>query len=692
MWSHLGATGQAIKTWSEALFIKHQAANLYTESIAVSGNTVSAIHEATVRMLRSLLERHPIHSSDIICAFFTSDLMADYPARAARELLGWQAIPLLCAQETPSPHTPPGYISSLLLVNALPSADDPRRSPLRGIRGATLLAGVSQEQMHRELNWLFSAMLARNGLRPDAVLQAMVTATSDLSLADVSSAARKVLGESLPLLVARELDVPHTPRRCLRALLIIQAEQQPQPVYSEPARRWLRPDLPAHRLSALPQIVQVFPSHPLQGEIAVPSSKYQTLRAILAALLAGGESTILAPAQSDDTDVLLRACQQLGAQIRTSDQHGCHSLRIQGVSGKRRPVTPLTIDVGNAGAVLRLLLGICAAIPAEITFTTGYPNSLGRRPNADLLQALASLGAEILLQGPEGTLPITLRGGRLRGGLVHLSGKKSSQYLSALLYLAPLLGEDLEIEITDTLTSASFIDLTIRLLQQAGITVLTLERYRRYRIPGRQRYQSQTYHICGDYPSAAALLAAVSVAKGAITLRHLPPDEADGEAVLSAFAQMGVKIRRNGTAITASAQESLQGIHFDGSTAIDCVPCLAAAACFASSPSTIYNIANLRLKESDRIYDLAAALNALGCKVVPSEDALNIYPSEEITGGVEVNAQADHRLVQALAVVGLSSRRPITIRNAQHVAKSYPHFFNDLISLGASIEALAGRE
>src|SRR5262249_55622322 len=142
----------------------------------------------------------------------------------------------------------------------------------------------------------------------------------------------------------------------------------------------------------------------------------------------------------------------------------------QGVGGQVKPAPNTVIDVGNAGAVLRLLLGICASSPTPITFTTPYPESLGRRPNDDLLQALVQLGAVITNQEPEGTLPITIQGGQLQGGTVQLSGKKSSQYLSALLYLGPLLAEGLTIEITDTLTSASFIDLTLDVLGQAGIT------------------------------------------------------------------------------------------------------------------------------------------------------------------------------------------------------------------------------
>ena len=149
---------------------------------------------------------------------------------------------------------------------------------------------------------------------------------------------------------------------------------------------------------------------------------------------------------------------------------------------------------------------------------------------------------------------------------------------------------------------------------------------------------------------------------------------------------MGLEVNRSETTITASANQPLRGITFDGNTAIDSVPCIAAAACFATSKSVISNIANLRLKESDRIYDLAGALQATGCQITPYPDRLEIHPASRIEGNVDVDAHADHRLAQALAVVGLGSAHAITLHHAGHIAKSYPQFFDDLTSLGASVE------
>jgi 3-phosphoshikimate 1-carboxyvinyltransferase len=442
-------------------------------------------------------------------------------------------------------------------------------------------------------------------------------------------------------------------------------------------------------METLSRIVRICPSELLKGTAVLPSSKYHTLRAILAATLATGTSTVCYPARSDDTAVLLDACGQLGAHIQIEAQaDGRCILSIRGTGGRLEMPPGATLDAGNAGAVLRLLLGICAVLPEAITFTTPYPESLGRRPNADLLQALAQLGVVVESQTAAGTLPVTIRGGHLRGGKVQVSGKKSSQYISSLLFLGPLLEEGLDIEIIDGLTSASFVDLTIQFLTEAGITVLTRERYRRYVVPGQQRYQPQAYVIPGDWPSAAALLAAVAVAKGEITFANFPPDDTNGAAILEVFAAMGVPITRSANTVIAWSHGPLHGVTFDGNRAIDSVPAIVAAACFADGQSHIANVANLRLKESDRIDDLAMELNKAGCHVIPADDAITVYPVglDGIAGGVDLDAHADHRLIAACAIVGLGSKHPITIANADHVAKSYPHFFADLANLGAKIE------
>src|SRR5579863_5554043 len=287
------------------------------------------------------------------------------------------------------------------------------------------------------------------------------------------------------------------------------------------------------------RMVSIAPTGIVRGNPVVPSSKYYTLRYLLAATLARGESTVTLPAQSDDSEALFRGCRALGAELRWEDK----SRQVLRVRGGKLPHNgePVTINVGNAGAVLRLLLGVGAML-SNVTFVTDYAQSLGKRPNRELLAALTSLGVECEGSGTEGYLPITLHGGQLHGGRVRISGTRSSQYLSALLFLAPLIGEDLVIQVVDGLKSQPLIHITLNVLREAGIVVEHDNAMRRFVIAARQEYQPRQYVVPGDYPSAAAMLCACAVATdpgSEVQLQHLRPGEEDGEALLSALRAMG---------------------------------------------------------------------------------------------------------------------------------------------------------
>jgi 3-phosphoshikimate 1-carboxyvinyltransferase len=435
------------------------------------------------------------------------------------------------------------------------------------------------------------------------------------------------------------------------------------------------------------QRLYIAPAHHIYGEPVLPSSKYYTLRYLLAATLAQGESTVSFPAASDDSDALFRGCRALGAEVAWRDEQQ-QVLCVHGV-GRPRRTEPVTINAGNAGAVLRLLLGVGAFLP-EVTFLTSYPQSLGKRPNRELLEALNSLGAICEGTGPEGYLPVTIHGGHLHGGKVTISGARSSQYLSSLLFLAPLLGESLEIVVVDDLKSRAMVQVTLNVLREAGIVVEHDETWRRFFIGGGQAYQPRDYIVPGDYPSAAALLSTCAVTTdptSEVRLARLRPGEEDGEALLEALKAMGADLHIDGENITLHGGRRLRGIEMNGDRAIDCVPVLVALACFAEGESIFYNIENLHYKESDRIDDLCLELQRAGCAITPHRDAISVQGQpQSIEGGVVVDGHNDHRLLMALAIVALRSRRGITLSGVEHIAKSYPHFFEDLQRLGVRID------
>lgn len=348
----------------------------------------------------------------------------------------------------------------------------------------------------------------------------------------------------------------------------------------------------------------------------------------------------------------------------------------------------MTINVGNAGAVLRLLLGV-GALLSEVTFVTDYPQSLGKRPNRELLEALDFLGATCEGTGAEGYLPITLRGGNLHGGHVIISGARSSQYLSSLLFLAPLLGETVEITVVDQLKSQPLVRATLEVLQEAGIVVEHNQALDHFVIAAGQAYQPREYVIPGDYPSAAALLAACVVTSdplSELSLARLRPSDEVGEVLLAAFRSMGADLHRDGDTLIVRGGRRLYGIELDGDRVIDCIPVLVAAACFAEGESRSDNVESLHYKESDRIDDLCAELRRAGCSVFPQRDAIIVQGCPQgIEGGVIVDGHDDHRLLMALAIVGLRSRLGLTLTGVEHIAKSYPHFFDELNHLGAAI-------
>jgi 3-phosphoshikimate 1-carboxyvinyltransferase len=438
--------------------------------------------------------------------------------------------------------------------------------------------------------------------------------------------------------------------------------------------------------SQVARTLYIAPTGIVRGNPVVPSSKYYTLRYMLAATLARGESTVTFPAQSDDSEALFRGCRALGAELTWEDE----SQQVLHVSGGNVPLSgePVTINVGNAGAVLRLLLGVGALLP-DVTFVTDYAQSLGKRPNRELLTALTSLGAQCEGTGTEGYLPITLHGGKLHGGRVRISGVRSSQYLSALLFLSPLIGEQLVIQVVDGLKSQPLIQATLRVLHEAGIVIEQDSAMRRFVITAGQAYQPRQYVVPGDYPSAAALLCACAVTtdpSSAVQIQRLRPGEEDGEALLGALRAMGADLRVDGETVTLRGGRRLQGIEMDGDRAIDSIPALVAAACFAEGESIFYNIESLHYKESDRINDLCAELRRAGCVVTPRDDSIIVQGRPQgIEGGVTIDGHSDHRLLMALSIVALRSRRGLTLSGVKHISKSYPDYFDELRRLGVNI-------
>lgn len=423
----------------------------------------------------------------------------------------------------------------------------------------------------------------------------------------------------------------------------------------------------------------VRPTPELKGEIGALSSKNYTTRYLLVAALAEGTSTVYYPAHSEDSDAMRRCIQDLGAVLEEDEE----KIVITGFGGRPRDVKEL--NVGNAGAVLRFLMAIASLCP-DVTFVNSYPDSLGKRPHSDLIEALESMGVQIEHQ--DGKLPIRIQGGAPKGGKISVSGEVSSQYLSALLFLTPLLEQDSDIEVLGDLKSKVVIGQTLEVLEQAGIRIEASTDYTHFHVPGRQAYQAKSYTVQGDYPGSAAILAAAAVTKSDVKVHRLMEKSKQGErAIVDVLQMMDVPLLHQDGTVHVTGNGRLRPVEFDGDAATDAVLAMVAAAVFADGTSRFYNVENLRYKECDRITDYLNELKKAGAKVEEGRSEIIVHgrPSG-LEGGATINAHYDHRVIMALTVVGLRCKEPLLIKDAHHVAKSYPQFFDHLQALGASVE------
>ncbi|MDP5273312.1 3-phosphoshikimate 1-carboxyvinyltransferase [Chengkuizengella axinellae] len=425
----------------------------------------------------------------------------------------------------------------------------------------------------------------------------------------------------------------------------------------------------------------VKPTEKLSGEINSLSSKNYTTRYLLAAALSEGTSTIYYPAHSEDSDAMRRCIHDLGAELQEDNE----KIVITGFGKSPKPVKEL--NVGNAGAVLRFLMSTATLCP-EVTFVNTYPTSLGKRPHDDLIKALEQMNVKVAHQS--GKLPITIYGGNPKGGKIQVSGQVSSQFLSSLLFLTPLLEEDSEIVVLDDLKSKVVVGQTLDVLRQAGIQFEVSEDFMFYKIPGNQKYVPKKYVVEGDYPGSAAILAAAAVTNSNVSMLRLMENSKQGEkAAVDVLKKMGVHLNYEGSTLQIHGNQKLIAGEFNGDHFTDAVLAMVAAAVFAEGTSRFYDVENLRYKECDRITDFCNELKKAGANVEEKQSEIIVHGQPNgVEGGVEINAHFDHRVIMALTVVGLRSKKGLIINDAEHVAKSYPQFFEHIQSLGANVELI----
>lgn len=425
--------------------------------------------------------------------------------------------------------------------------------------------------------------------------------------------------------------------------------------------------------------VLVYPARELRGELRAQPSKNYTTRYLLAAALAEGETRVVGVATSEDAAAMLRCLREWGVGVELVADDAV----IRGFGAT--PKSGVTLNPGNAGAVARFLMGV-AALTTGTTFVTDYPDSLGKRPQGDLLTALERLGARVSSQDRK--LPITISG-PVRGGRVEVSAENSSQYASALMFLAPLLPEGLDLRLTGEIKSHAPLRQTLDTLWAFGIRSQASGDLSRISIPGGQRYQAGRVLVPGDYPGSAAILTAAALLPGEVRLLNLREHDLQGEReAVNVLREMGADIVREGDTLLVRGGQRLKAVVRDGDTFTDAVQALTAAAASAQGTTTWENVYTLRLKECDRISDTRRELEKLGLRASEANDSLSITGAERIAGGVTADGHGDHRMIMLLTLLGLRAEAPVRITGAHHIRKSYPLFFRHLEGLGAQFEYL----
>jgi 3-phosphoshikimate 1-carboxyvinyltransferase len=426
--------------------------------------------------------------------------------------------------------------------------------------------------------------------------------------------------------------------------------------------------------------LHVHPAQSLRGTLTPPASKSSSTRSVLAATLSTGTSRVDNVAQSHNVRAMVDACRALGAEIAPSGTGIT-------ITGPGELTDGLTLSPGNSGIVLRLLMGATARL-RRVTFETPYLQSLGGRANSEMVQALRDLGVKVTAAGEDGCLPITLDGSHTHGGEIRISGRRSSQFLSGLLYLGGLLEEPLTITVTDELKAKPMVQTTIDVLSAAGVSVTASQDMLFYVTDPSTSFKPAHYTVGSDPASTAAVLAIASAVESDVEFSQCRLEELGG--VLEYLQEIGVSVAVDGSSLRVRGGGDLKPLDFDGSKAPDAVLPLAALAAHASGTSRFYNIEHLRYKECDRISDFRAELLKAGVSADEKHDELIIHGNPKgVEGGVAVDSHYDHGVILAMSLVALRSQKGLLINDPQYVGQTFPKFFEDMQSIGASVTATA---
>jgi len=419
---------------------------------------------------------------------------------------------------------------------------------------------------------------------------------------------------------------------------------------------------------------------PLSATVSVPGSKSLTNRALVAGALANGTSILSNALFADDTRRMIDVLGALGFAIATDPRGG--RIEITGAGG-HVPAGEAQCFCGNSGTTIRFCTAL-AALGRGCYVLDGVPR-MRQRPIGPLVGALGSLGASISFDENEGYPPITLRSKGLSAGTVVLDTSVSSQFLSALLLAAPSASGDVMIDVRGKLSSAPYVAMTTNLMAAFGVSVAedVGPDGAKYIVPAPQAYRAEHYTIEPDASNASYFLAAAAVAGGTVTVDGLGTSSIQGDVhFVDVLEQMGCHVDRGANRLTVTGRSDgrrLHGIDIDLNAMPDMVQTTAVLALFADGPTSIRNVPNLRVKETDRLSALARELTAAGAQVEERADGLTITPPGQPRAAA-IKTYDDHRMAMSFSLLGLAVDG-VTIQDAECVDKTFPGFFKTWSSL-----------
>ncbi len=398
----------------------------------------------------------------------------------------------------------------------------------------------------------------------------------------------------------------------------------------------------------------------------VPGSKSITNRALVLAALADGESTLQGVLHSDDTRHMRNALSLLGIGI---EDLGPTTLLVRGGRARlRAPSAPLF--VGNSGTTVRFLAALACLVPGPVTLVGD--EAMARRPIQDLVDGLRQLAVRV--DCDTGCPPLTIHGGRLPGGALSMRGDRSSQYFSALLMAAVLAEAAVTVELAGSLVSRPYVEITRRMIEDFGGRVDDTERG--FSVHSQASYTARVYQIEPDASSASYPFALAAVSGGRITVPGLGVHALQGDyGFLDVLASIGAQVEKGETSSSVTGSGVLRGVSVDMHHISDTVMTLAAIAPVLGSETRISNVANIRIKETDRLMATVQELERLGQAVTHGEDWLSVGP--RALSPATVHCYSDHRMAMSFAVLGAIAGG-VRIEDPACVAKTYPGFWDDL--------------